>query len=1697
MKNSRIAKLIGIGLLVIGLFGSVFGQNLKNTETKADQSLKSNARVNPSTLAMELSIPIGGYSGRAGNGLPINFDYSSKVWEIKAFDGRSWNRPSGTVTTDTRPVFANRSAAGWTSGLGVPRIDYKSQEYEGGRPDITEGRAHSPIEWSDGWNYSSEPFPLYYVKRLSVITADGSSHEFRIDDSINQNGTAPGSITGIEQTGVYLSVDGSKMRLECSSTSTTLFMPDGSRYLFPTSGINYYGSEANTFIDRNGNKMLFDTTTRRWTDNLGRLIDNPMFTNWNTEQYQPVGDKVTTLPSLNGGTTNVTLSWRYLKDPNGGESGLLNTSQALAYKSTAGCFGNQQPALSAPNLFLNTSVTTRLCGGGYEADTPRFNPVVLTKITLANGQSYQFKYNIYGEIEKIFYPTGAYERFQYQANPSIQSNNDGVYDQANRGVSNRWVSAKGDGTDEMHYSYSTSGSVVTSTSPDGITTTQYLYTEPSDDSSPYGFSNPLVGRSLGESVSDANNQIIRSKRFEYEFTGPQSGGFYYAKRDFRQTKEINIIFEPNSTSALATMSETIYDTHTDPQYFAQLNPKQQKSYNYIVLDLNTALYGTNAQISALFTQANLATISEVDYLYSEPYKARNMGGLPVSTKVRDKNGVIVSQNQIVYDDTAILWEGTAANYENPNTNARGNATTTKVWKNDTNTWIETHTQFDQYGNLRKTTDAKGNVSEIEYDTTHHAFAIKTKTPIADPTGVSGSNTAFETTMVYDFNTGLPTSTTDANGLESRIEYDPATLRPHRTRNYYQQNQVGGTSETIYNDTPGNIWVKSRTQIDGTNWAESITYSDGLGRAFKSEKLDSQGSIFTETEFDSVGRPKRSTNPYRANEAKVWTTTNYDSQGRPFEVVTSDGAKVTTAFGLLTTGNAIGTTVTVTDQALKQRRSVTNALGQLTRVDEPNNAGQLDVNGVPAQSTNYVYDTLNNLITVNQGVQTRSFAYDSLSRLKSASNPESGIINYLYDNNSNLLSKTDARNITTNYVYDNLNRVKNRNYSDNVTPNVAYTYDNLPNAKGKLIKVNSSVSTTEYTSFDILGRVLNHKQRTDNNDYTTAYTYNLSGALIEETYPSGRVVRNTLDIDGDLAQVQSRKANDTFKNYANAFTYTSAGAVSSLRLGNGKFENTTFNSRLQPIQIGLGSSASSQNLLKLNFEYGASATENNGNVTKQTITLPTETRNNVTYNGFTATQNYTYDSLNRLKSAVETIPNQIGWKQTFLFDRYGNREFDTQNNNTTTLANGCPLAICNPTANPQDNKLVGTNYDPVGNTSQDANGQTFVYDAENKQVQVSNASGIVGQYWYNGDGQRVKKYVPSTQETTIFVYDASNKLVAEYSTITATQVEAKISYLTNDHLGSPRITTDGNGQVVSRRDFMPFGEEIQRPNYGSDSVRQKFTGYLKDDETELDFAEARMFRSSLGRFQTPDPYNVILEKEKAKTDKEKSEVFIRFVSNTQNWNAYIYVRNNPLSLTDPDGRTPKTINVFIHLSELSKEGLEDWKKLQKSAKENGITVNLNVGTAATAAKFLASLKAENTATIFVGHSFSLDGKKIGIEFHDSSISNKDNAGKIKNLTTADGVDIKNEAVGVFSCSFGKAFDNITSSKGTEFYSINNGSDGKTETDVVNSAAMALAYSLTNGSSGGVVSLHTQIGANMFDDGSGDRVIRRRLGRVGIP
>ena len=69
-------------------------------------------------------------------------------------------------------------------------------------------------------------------------------------------------------------------------------------------------------------------------------------------------------------------------------------------------------------------------------------------------------------------------------------------------------------------------------------------------------------------------------------------------------------------------------------------------------------------------------------------------------------------------------------------------------------------------------------------------------------------------------------------------------------------------------------------------------------------------------------------------------------------------------------------------------------------------------GGHAYTTLYNFDALGNLVQVTQQGgssdqskwRVRRFTYDSLSRLLTANNPESGLITYFYDNNGNLTQK---------------------------------------------------------------------------------------------------------------------------------------------------------------------------------------------------------------------------------------------------------------------------------------------------------------------------------------------------------------------------------------------------------------------------------------------------------------------------------------------------------------------------------------------------------------------------------------------------------------------------------------------------------------------------------------------------------------------
>ena len=108
-------------------------------------------------------------------------------------------------------------------------------------------------------------------------------------------------------------------------------------------------------------------------------------------------------------------------------------------------------------------------------------------------------------------------------------------------------------------------------------------------------------------------------------------------------------------------------------------------------------------------------------------------------------------------------------------------------------------------------------------------------------------------------------------------------------------------------------------------------------------------------------------------------------------------------------------------------------------------------------------------------------------------------------------------------------------------------------------------TGSYYGYNAVGRVTQSLQKTDTL-YRLSYTYNRAGNLLTEQYPSGRVVKSVYDGAGRISTLTGTKGTQT-KTYASQYGYASHGAVSKVKLGNGLWEHTSFNSRLQPTEIG--------------------------------------------------------------------------------------------------------------------------------------------------------------------------------------------------------------------------------------------------------------------------------------------------------------------------------------------------------------------------------------------------------------------------------------------------------------------------------------------------------------------------------------------------
>lgn len=1384
-----------------------------------------------------------------------------------------------------------------------------------------------------------------YVTKVQIESPDGSKREFwptghTIPSTVHGryfNVHPNGRITTVSGCGststqssapfmTYYSVDGSYMNLKVyPNVSWELSMPDGSM-------VKNLSGEAQKIYDRNGNYAVFGgvilpdgTSAIGWVDQFGRYVAH--------KTNSPTEDTIYQF-GFGGQLLQTKVRWKEITVMKKYQTECADCTFTRGQTSTqvAQMFFRVVDSIEAPN--------GRVTKYEYHAHDGRvaFDP--------SGGTTNQNWSPGWGEVRSLTMPSNAKTEYNYkiytepifneiQITPTLVMDRSGRITEKAMSYQDEYGGVITQRHDKWLYTSGRNGGGFVG--PDGRGSGQAVFNIDSNED---------LG---GQVYRTSNGDGTVTEKF-WQFNNP--AGFSPGKPVNPYVKaEFYTVLDAGGNPSLTSFTHFTYDKNGN---VTQADEYDWVPYDSIPRDSSGRVNGLpagplpllrttkTAYYNSTPVASDTSTIPPNAFWKASPPRLRS---LVAGVEVLNNSGAPQSRTELRYD---------YVNYDAGNS-VGGNPTETKSWDSYKNgiprsysnpltsaNSVNTSATYNSYGMLVASTDARGFITQTTYGDIAGPWGVVTDLYPTNTVTAYGTTAARTVSSGYDFHTGLSTSTKDVdNNVSSITDYD-AFGRPTKLIS------AAGTPReswirTEYDDVARRIVVRSDVETVGDGRKISVRHFDQLGRERLRRTLENIATedpyneshgIKVETrygyndptpddpndpastlgEFTLVSNPYRSPRPDQGNndESMGWTRTYSHENGRRIETQTFTGPSLPYPWGPNSDSNGLTYTdldanvSTNTDQAGKRVRNIANGVGQLIRVDEPNSSGELgDINS-PAQPTFYTYNALGNLVRVAQGVQARDFMYDSLGRLVRVRQPEqssNAVLNtvgnptnnswtagFTYDDNGNQLSSRDARNIVVTNVYDPQNRPTSRSYSDS-TPAVTYTYDSpgIPFSRGKLTKISSSVSELRYLVYDENGRLNKSEQVTDGRAYVSGFGYNLAGTVIEQTYPSGRVLNNFLETDGDIGSISSKVINGRFRNYAANISYTPSGTIKHLQLGNGLWESARRNSRSQVTELNLGNSQTDGSSWKLSYSYGqmdasgnVDARANDGNIAKQVIRVPGM------QDAFV--QTYRYDAVDRIVEAKETVGSSPTWSQTFGYDRYGNRtSFAQEINGQPSTPGNLTLPQIDPTTN-RFQTGQGYAYDLAGNLIRDPDGRQFVFNGENKQILVRDERDVtIGEYRYDGSGRRVKKITAG--ETTVFVYDGFGKLAAEMSSRTPAP-NPTVNYTATDPLGSPRVLTDSRGRVVSRRDFMPFGEELASEvvyrttnlKYSvTDSVRKKFTGYERDEETELDFAEARYYNDLHGRFTAVDP--LIASGRSA---------------NPQTFNRYVYSLNRPLVLTDPTG-----------------------------------------------------------------------------------------------------------------------------------------------------------------------------------------------------
>lgn len=811
--------------------------------------------------------------------------------------------------------------------------------------------------------------------------------------------------------------------------------------------------------------------------------------------------------------------------------------------------------------------------------------------------------------------------------------------------------------------------------------------------------------------------------------------------------------------------------------------------------------------------------------------------------------------------------------------------TLKTWNRDNSGYLQETYNYDGFGNLTQKTignsiDSQTQTAKTNYDDKGR-FVIKKTDNLGLETNINYNNWGQILTQTDPLENVL-TNTYDNWGklLKSKINLGGTTT--------YQYDRDSNSNIIVtQNDPDGNISKK---------------YTNRLEQDYKaSTKAFGQGQFVSKTTvYDILGRKIRESEPYFEGQSpSQWNVLTYDDTVFPPKVTATGLAKINTqdevssftGKRLITTVSGLTTTIKEDNGYERTNSKTTDALGNVLSSNDKGGTIQFTFNAAGEQVKAQYAE---NIVTTK---------YDAWGRKSEFNDSSNGLYKYEYDGFGQP-KKIISPKGTKEYAYNNLGQlITQKELSTNdsgqaTNKTITYSYDD----KGRVISKSGTSKGKAYSSnvsYDPHGRVLSSSESSNGKYFIQkGITYDDKARVVsyeKQLYSSGTVTKVHIEKvyntwNGELYQLKDKNSGKILWELKET---NARGQVSKAKLGaadvNNLYDDNGFLTSINH------SSAVKPSILQISYSFD---------------TIKNELKRRSTGGDFTINEFFDYDDNNRLINWTNPV---TGIKPSASRNVYDIKGRITQNDQVGTIKFENSAKIYQPTG-------MTLNAEGTQNYNNDLI-QSVVYNENNDPVFIDGEKGDVAfQYGLTAMRQRVTYGGNFSEDgdgkfTKFYSEDGSFEVVKDNITgkekhilyIGGTPYESNIVYLKNfeesggsykflhkDYIGSILAISDEAGNKLEQRHFDAWGNFTHLKigngaiitdkdiiNNTSLLLERGYTSHEHFAEVGIIHMNGRLYDPLLRRFlnadeNIQDPYN------------------------TQNYNKYGYVLNNPLMFNDPGG-----------------------------------------------------------------------------------------------------------------------------------------------------------------------------------------------------